>query len=148
MTYACWRAVCALFSLVALAACGTPSACAPGADGCPCDAAGACGDGLVCAEGSCTAPAEVALSVPAEARACEVLLLDGAGQVAGARFDGMTGAEVREAPRTALSFAANGDAPLGAVRVQVVGEGAFSIERSRCFDASGRELADGVRVGG
>ncbi len=98
----------------------------------------------------CSAPREIALNIPAEARACEVLLHDAGGEVTGARFEeGVTGAHVREAPRTALSFASTANTPIGPVRVQVLGDSqAFSVESSRCFDASGQPLSDGVRGGG
>lgn len=130
-----------------------PAECAAGMDGCPCEAGDVCDEGLVCSDRVCRAPREVALNVdnPA-ARACEVLLRDAGDEVASVRFEGASGAHVREEPLTALSFSAGVDAPIagGAVRVQVVGDGtAFMVERSRCFDAAGRELSGAsVRIGG
>src|SRR5690606_31125183 len=114
----------------------------------PCEAADGCDEGLVCMDGTCTGPRELTLSIPGEARACEVLLRDGEAQVASIAFDGASGAHVREAPLTSVSFSAPSDAAIAAhaVRVQVVGEGDFTIERSRCFDSSGRELS-GASVG-
>lgn len=144
------RAFLVLVLAVVGAGCDPTVECEPGAEGCACAPPSRCDDGLVCSDGTCAAPEEVVLTVPAQARACEVLLRDTSGRVAGARFaEGVTGAHVREAPRTALSFASSSDAPIGAVRVSVLGDsGAFSVESSRCFDASGSAITDGVRVGG
>lgn len=140
----------ALLALV-LTACEPEVECQPGQESCACAPSSRCDDGLACTDGTCVSPEEVSLVIPAAARACEVLLRDApGGEVTGAGFEaGVTGAHVREAPRTALSFASTPSTPIGAVRVQVLGsEGAFTVERSRCFDASGAPLADGVRVGG
>ena len=136
---------------LALSACETaPPECTAGAESCPCESGSVCDEGLVCMEGICEAPRELTLSVgdPA-ARACEVLLRDGDAEVASVRFYGPSGAHVREAPLTSLSFAAASDAPIGAsVSLQVLGEGAPTVERARCFDAEGRELAGAqVQVG-
>lgn len=128
-----------------------PAECTRGTDGCPCESGSVCDDGLVCESNTCRAPREVTLRVDdADARACEVLLHDGDAHVASVRFEGVAGAHVREAPRTALSFAGgDGAIPGGAVRVQVVGDGdAFTVERARCFDSSGHELASTVRIDG
>ncbi|UJR82188.1 Hypothetical protein I5071_42530 [Sandaracinus amylolyticus] len=129
-----------------------PSECAAGTEDCPCDATGSCEGDLVCADQTCRAPREITLEVDDDdARACEVLLRDGSGEVASVRFPRAAGAHVREAPRTSISFAAHDDAPIerGAVHVQVLGEGDFTVERSRCFDGSGAEIPSAsVRIGG
>lgn len=141
MTAALWMGACT----------NEPPECAAGSDGCPCEAGDVCDDGLVCMAGTCEGPRELTLTVPSDARACEVLLRDGDAQVASVLFDGASGAHVREAPLTSVSFAAASDSALAAnaVRVLVVGDGDFTIDRARCFDGDGHELADAeVRVGG
>jgi hypothetical protein len=130
----------------------TPPECAAGGDGCRCESGGVCDDGLVCTDGTCERPREVSLTVddPA-ARACEALLRDGDAEVASVRFEGASGAHVREEPLTSVSFAAAGDVAIagGAVRVEVVGDGTFTVESARCFDGAGQEIAGAtVRVGG
>jgi hypothetical protein len=145
-------------TLIALAmgaaACqSTPSECPSGTDGCRCESSGACDDGFVCDDGICERPRELTLAVDdPTARACEALLRDGDAEVASVRFErGASGAHVRQEPLTSVSFAATGDTAIasGAVRVEVVGDGAFTVERARCFDGAGQEIAGAtVRVGG
>jgi hypothetical protein len=141
---------------VALSAAGcasTPSECPTGSDGCRCESGDVCEDGFVCMDGTCERPRELTLTVddPA-ARACEALLRDGDAEVASVRFGGgASGAHVREEPLTSVSFAAAGDTAIasGAVRVEVVGDGTFTVERARCFDGAGQEITGAtVRVGG
>lgn len=129
-----------------------PAECGTGTDGCPCEAGDVCDEGLVCSDRTCRTPREITLAVDdRNARACEVLLRDASAEVASVRFEGASGAHVREEPLTSLSFAASADGPIAAsaVRVQVVGSGDFTVETSRCFDSQGHELSGAsVRIGG
>lgn len=149
-----WSAapVAALWMALWVGACSNePPECTAGSDGCPCEAGGECDEGLVCTDGTCARPRELTLTVPSDARACEVLLRDGEAEVASVVFDGAAGAHVREEPLTSISFSATTDSAIAAhaVRVQVVGDGDPTIERSRCFDAAGDELSGAsVRIGG
>lgn len=123
-----------------------PGECRVGAAECPCSPVGECDDGLLCAVGVCQPYREVVLRVSEpSARACEVLLIDGQARVAAVRFQGTTlGTDVREAPRTAVTFTSTVDAAIGsdAVRLQLVGDGdPVRVGRSTCFDGAGQPLS-------
>jgi len=90
----------------------------------------------------------VRLSVSDErARGCEVLLEDHGAPVVEVAFEsGVKGTQVREAPRTAVVFIAEQDAPIAAGAVEVrfadEGKGAPSIEVVHCTDADGAPLSE------
>jgi hypothetical protein len=129
--------------------CSRPSECVVGETSCQCDARGQCDPGLVCepAAGVCLAPRSIALSaIDPAARSCEVLLEDASATVVAARFAAsVRGEHVREAPRTAVTFHAMGDAAIGreAVRIDVLGEGDFRVARGQCFDRLGEPISGG-----
>ena len=126
--------------------------CTPGAPDCACIEGTRCADGAACVDGRCAASREVRLSVNnSSARACEVLLRDGAATVASVSFgDDVLGSFVREAPRTATSYSSREDVALPSVRVQVLGDGLPEVQQSECFDRDGRLLPDAevVALGG
>ena len=150
----CVLSMTVLVALLCGTACEATMECAVGESGCPCDSRGECSDGSRCVGGQCAEPTTRPLRVSApEARACEVLLVDAGERFAGVRFGGGTvGTQVREAPRTAVTFSRPSDTPLGRadVQLELVGEGPPpEVRQSRCFGADGRELADvTVTVGG
>ena len=56
--------------------------------------------------------------------------------------DGTTGTFIREAPRVAVTFYSNADAPIGDLTVQVADDGELpNATVTHCFDALGKELA-------
>lgn len=139
-------------TLALLAACGassSPAACVDGQAGCACRVDDTCDDGLACDVAAHTCEATHAVSLPAidpAARACEVLLADDGARVVRARFDAsVRGETVRQAPRTAVTFHAMGDARIGrdAVRIELTGPGGMAVVRGRCFDRDGRPLPGG-----
>ena len=98
-----------------------------------------------------TTPFEGAgLRVAAEARACELVLLDPQGAVQEVTFsDAVQGRLMRRGARVAIAFHAVGDAeiPAGAVALQL-SEGlgdTLQLLAPRCFDGAGR-LLDGAGV--
>jgi hypothetical protein len=100
----------------------------------------------VCEEGTCVAAKGAALRVDAAARGCEVLLEDtDAVKIASAQFSGVArGSYLRRAPRTAVSFIATSDAPIGSgdARVLFAGEGQPKLLESDCVGADGKKLSN------
>ena len=90
------------------------------------------------------------LSVPAEARACEVSLFDATGELVEVVFqDGTRGQSLRRGARVTLAFVSTGgaiaDAAVG-LRLAAGGAGP-TVESAACFGADGRTLEAGeVRV--
>jgi hypothetical protein len=147
-----WFSALAGCLLAVLGACGKPStteganACSVGSAGCACAPELACDDGLVCDEGSCHGAAVVGLSISdPNARACEVLLVETGAHVLSVDFGvEVQGTHVREAPKTALSFISQSDAPIpdGAVQVRFAeGQGAPpEVGIVHCSDKQGARL--------
>ncbi len=122
------------------------SMCVEGAAACPCKQDQTCNAGLVCQEGMCAGAASKGLVISsADARACDVLLTEGTGEVLGATFvSGVTGVHKRRAPNVAVSFARDSDAAFdpGSVTLTIAGEETgFTIKSSTCYDASGTAIA-------
>lgn len=86
------------------------------------------------------------LSVSAEARSCEVMLVDPDGQLGAPIFDAaVEGRSLRRGDRLAVAFAHRADAPIAAGAIGLVaadGAGGVDVASATCFDASGRPLAD------
>ncbi len=126
-----------------------PQECTDGAAGCACRVDNTCDDGLACDLTAHQCEATHDLELPAidpAARSCELLLEDGAAQVVRATFSpAVEGASVRQAPRTAVTFYASGDAaiPRDAVHIQLTGTGGMTIARARCFDRDGHPISGG-----
>jgi hypothetical protein len=133
------------------AACGSSAnePCAVGESSCACDVGGACRDGLACDTLTNLCEGTRTISLPAidgAARSCELLIEDDSASVVGADFaSSVHGESIRQAPRTAVTFYADTDAPIGgsAVRIEVLGTGEFSIKQARCFDRSGVPIPGG-----
>jgi len=132
-----------------------PTICIDGAAGCACRVDNTCDDGLACDLTAHTCEATHDLELPAidpAARSCELLLADGTAQVVRATFTAsVEGASVRQAPRTAVTFYASGDAAIAhdAVHIQLTGTGGMTIARARCFDRDGHPLpGGGIATGG
>ena len=146
-----------LSTAVWVAACGggdAPSdagASTPGASQSACTVAGDCSEGLTCDDGLCRAQHQARLSVADPlARSCEVIVLEEGTEVFGAEMgDGVRGTHVREAPRTAIAFYRDADAPFPSTPVLVnhSGGGSLGLRRARCFDREGHPLTgDALRL--
>jgi len=93
--------------------------------------------------GSNAGACEANVRIPAEARSCEFLFEDtGAGVQDVAFGGGIVGEWIRQAPRTAVAFHADGDSSMGdnAVAVRLMDGGGYVVIASRCFDSESREL--------
>lgn len=147
----------ALLALLSSAALGCDDTsenpeCTPGKASCECTDDGGCDDGLTCEAGVCQAWATTTLTVGDKAaRACDVLLEEkGGATIKQVRFDdSVKGTFVREAPRTAVSFVATSDAPIGGgvVIVEMLGgDGSgVTVVKSECAGADGAPIS-GVSV--
>lgn len=86
------------------------------------------------------------LGVSADARACEVMLLDAAGQLGAPIFGAaVEGRSLRRGDRLAVAFAHRADGPIAAGAVGLVaadGGDGVRIESATCFDAAGQPLAN------
>lgn len=139
---------------VAGSACGSDGddrSCEPGSAACACLEDDACGDGLACEDGVCRGESDVGISVSdGRARACDLLLAEGAGHVHAVAFgDAVKGTFVREAPRVAVSLISASDAPIpaDAVSLRVVGDAAdVEVADVACADSAGEPLAN-VTIG-
>lgn len=138
-------------SSVVVIACGSPSnaPCTPGESACACDVGGVCRDGLACDTTTNLCEGTRTLQLPAidaAARSCELLVEDASASVVRADFaSSVHGESIRQAPRTAVTFYADTDAPIGAsaVRLEVTGGGDVSFKAGRCFDRSGVPIPGG-----
>lgn len=114
---------------------------------CPCRTDRTCDTGLACVDGVCVAEVTTGLVLPAGARGCEVLLLEGGGRVGEVRFAaGVRGTFVREAPRVAIAVIRESDAdfPSGAVEVLGTGSPVATVAEARCVDAAGAGIPNAV----
>jgi hypothetical protein len=84
------------------------------------------------------------LGIDGTARACEVLLKDGAaGKIDRVDYgQGVKGKWLRQGDKVSAAFVADGDHTIGAV--QVVGA-SFDILRSHCYGKDGMDIAAAVR---
>ena len=137
-----------------LAGCDSPPAtpdgggmCAPGTAGCACIDGTMCQGGLVCELGLCAGVDTIEIDVTdANARACEVVLVEEATEVLGVDFSaGSLGTHVHESPRTAVTFSRETDTAFAAgsvlVRRTEGASAALRLTRGRCFDRDGNVLA-------
>ena len=140
-------ALCALTALFSACNCN-PQTCVAGEKDCPCKEANTCNDGLACASNVCVAPTTGNVQVSdANARACELVLTETTGtSVASVTFNGgVVGTYIREAPRTAVTFAAPNDAVLPTSAIEVALSGPTSgvtVSRVSCVDSAGQKLAN------
>jgi len=121
--------------------------CAPGQAGCACIDGTMCQGGLMCEMGLCRAVDAIEIEVTdVNARACEVVVIEEGAEVLGVDFaDGTRGTNVHESPRTAVTFTRETDTAFapGAVTVRRTDSAGamLSLQRGRCFDREGNELA-------
>lgn len=119
----------------------------PGSLGCACVDGTTCLDGLTCSSGVCVQPDLRELSVgAAEVRGCEALLTETDGTVADVTFAAeLEGTFIRQAPRTAVSFATRTDSAVagGAIQLAVAGDSAgVSLTSVTCVDGTGAVVSN------
>jgi len=90
-----------------------------------------------------------ALDVPANARACDLLLRERGSRVTDVSFgDTVKGTFVREAPNVAVSFAATGDSSMASSEIALTfaGDGTdIEVAKVECADADGKSI-EGAEV--
>lgn len=90
------------------------------------------------------------LGVSADARSCEVMLLDAGGQLGAPLFGAaVEGRSLRRGDRLAVAFAHRADAPIATGAIGLVaadGGDGVQIESATCFDAAGRPLPEADAV--
>lgn len=125
-------------------------ACTPGSLDCACTSSGTCDAGLTCnasqiCESETGTPSGLVINT-AEARACELLFEQQGATLLSASYGADThGALRRRDPNVAIAVSRGSDTPFESDSITLVVEGDVSdlnLRTTRCFDASGAELAN------